>query len=307
SSVWVGTPLYILGETRNHRWSLVVTPEFIGWVQSKGIARTNEAFVNRWKEAAKKNLVAIIRSETAINDETGQFRFTAYVGSFFPAESESSGFRILLPVADMEQQALIKYGTLSTDTAVQMPLSATPQHFSEVMRGLIGRPYGWGGMYFYNDCSAELKYLLAPFGIWLPRHSSYQVYAGKMVDMSSAPRDQRLAYLMAKGHRFLTLVYIGGHIFLYVGNYPNPNDKDHGLFALSYQNMWGLSPNPPTRRAVIGKAVLFPLLLEYPEDGSLTSLVDKKFFQVSYLDELPNFVMKLQKVDLRMLMSEVLE
>ncbi len=302
SSVWAGTPLYILCETRDHRWSLVLTPEFIGWVKTTGLARTSESFITTWKTAAKKNLAAITRSEIPLVDEEGQFRLTAYIGSFFPAEAGASEFKLLLPVADTHRNAQIIHGNLSSENAVLMPLLPTPQHFSQVMSSLIGRPYGWGGIYFYNDCSAELKNLLTPFGIWLPRHSSDQVYAGKLIDMSAAPTSQRLSYLMGNGHPFLTLVYIGGHVLLYVGNYPNPNDKDHTTMALSYQNMWGLSPNPPNRRAVVGKAVLFPLLLQYPEDSSLVSLAGKKYFQVAYLDELPNYQIKLESIDLKALM-----
>lgn len=303
SSIWGGTPLYILCETRDHRWSLVITPEFIGWVKSTGLARADENFISTWKTAAKKNLAAITHSETPLVDETGQFRLTAYVGAFFPGEPGPSEFKLMVPVADAEHHALIKYSHVPTEAAVLMPLTATPQHFSQIMSTLIGRPYGWGGMYFYNDCSAELKNLLTPFGIWLPRHSSDQVYAGKLVDMSAAPANQRLAYLTGNGHPFLTLIYIGGHIMLYIGNYPNPNDKDHAAIALTYQDMWGLSPNPPTRRAVVGKAVLFPLLLQYPEDKSLTSLASKKYFQVAYLDQLPNYQIKLETIDLKALMN----
>ena len=162
----------------------------------------------------------------------------------------------------------------------------------EYIQNLISRPYGWGGMYFYNDCSAELKSLLTPFGIWLPRHSSYQVTVGKMVDMSAASPEKRLAYLMEKGQGFLTIIYIGGHVMLYIGD------------GMTYQNIWGLSPKPATRRAVIGKSVLLPLLLQYPEDTTLISLANKKFFQVSFLNEFPEstILLKANRVDLKSLM-----
>ncbi len=90
-------------------------------------------------------------------------------------------------------------------------------------------------MYFYNDCSAELKSLFTPFGVWLPRHSSAQVYAGKMLDMSKDNEEQRLTYLIEKAHQLITLVYIGGHIVLFIGNYPNPNGPYHTTMAMTYQ------------------------------------------------------------------------
>jgi cell wall-associated NlpC family hydrolase len=304
SAVWVGTPVYIIGETRDHVWMLVVTPEYIAWVKSRGIARTNNTFVNTWSFAAKNKLAAITRQKTSILDENRTFLFTAYMGSVFPVNTMFSNLQLMVPVADINHNAIIKNSVVSSNEAVLMPLTATPHHFSNIMNALIDRPYGWGGMYLYNDCSSELKSLFTPFGIWLPRYSGDQGDAGKIVDMSSESPSNRLSYLMENGQPFLTIIYIGGHVFLYMGNYSNPH-HDSSKMAMTYQNMWGLKPNPDVRRAVIGKSVLFPLLLQYPEDESLVSLANKKYFHVIYLNELPhaNLFLKERAVNLPSLMN----
>lgn len=303
SSLWAGTPVYIVGETRDHVWMLVLTPDYIGWVKSNGIARVDDAFISTWINAAKNKLMAITHTETSLINRKNKFLFLAYVGSVFPKNPQSTDMEIMVPVADTNQHAAIEYAQVSNHDVVVMPLTATPHHFSDIMSTLIGRPYGWGNMYFYNDCSAELKNLFTPFGIWLPRHSADQVTAGMLVDMSDASKEQRLSYLMENGQRFMTIIYIGGHIVLYIGNYPNPKQPS-SLMAMTYQDMWGLSPHPSIRRAVIGKAVLFPMLLQYPEDKSLISLADKKYFQVSYLNQLPNsgILMQEKVMDLKSLM-----
>jgi cell wall-associated NlpC family hydrolase len=296
SSLWAGTPVYIIGESRDHSWMLVVTPDFMGWVKSNGIAKVDEAFVVEWKRAAKNKLVAITQTKTSIVDNRGKFLLTSYVGSVFPGDADLDGIRIRVPVADANRNAVIKHVRLSFQQAAIMPVAATPHNFSIIMRTLAGRPYGWGGMYFYNDCSSELKSLFTPFGIWLPRHSSDQMTAGKMVDMSSASSEKRLSYLKENGHRFLTIVYIGGHVLLHIGNYSNT--------VMTYQNMWGLSPNPPNRRAVVGGSVFFPMLLQYPEDTELVSHAAKKTFQMAWLDEIPvsQSMIKEDVIDIRSLM-----
>lgn len=294
SALWVGTPVYIIGETKDHAWSLVVTPDYIAWVKSNGIARTDSTFVKTWTEAAKNHLAAITRTETSLTDNNGNFLYLTFIGSLFPAHPSNNNLQLLVPDKDRNHHAIVKMATVSSNDAVLLPLSATPHHFAEIMNTLIGRTYGWGSMYLYNDCSAELKSVLTPFGIWLPRHSSDQVTVGKMVDMSASTAEERLAYLMQHGLRFITLVYIGGHVVMYIGNYPN-SYANSSLMAMTYQNIWGLSPNPPDRRAVIGKSVLFPMLLQYPEDTSLVSLAGKKYFQVSFLNQLPDDT-KLTKV-----------
>ncbi|MES2203688.1 MAG: SH3 domain-containing protein [Pseudomonadota bacterium] len=288
SALWAGTPVYIVMETKDHAWTLICSPAFIGWVHSNGIARVNAKFVNTWTEAAKKNLVAITQTETALLNANEKFLLTSYVGSVFPASKKTNtDFKLMIPVTDSDHFAKIETAYVSSQNATLMPMQLTPHNVATILSTLIGRTYGWGNMYFYNDCSAELKNLFTPFGIWLPRHSSNQPNAGKMVDMSAASPKERIEFLKKTGQPLLTIVYIGGHIFLYVGNYPNPHDPSHTL-VITYQNVWGLAPKPANRRAVIGKSVFFPLLLSYPEDRSLSSLADKKYFQIGYLNEMPD-------------------
>jgi hypothetical protein len=327
SAIWAGTPLYVLGKTRDQAWSLVVTPDFIGWVKSGGIAHANNAFIKTWTQAAAKQLIAITKTKTSIVDMNGTYRFSAYVGTFFPGMTISSSgkktilkkanvkpktdtkpnaivrYKVMIPETDLKQDAIIRYAELSSDNATTIPLAPTPHNFSLIMQTLLGRPYGWGNAYFYNDCSSELKNLFLPFGIWLPRHSSEQVRAGKMVDLSGDTPLHRINYLAEHGRPFSTLVYIDGHIFLFIGNFQNPNSAKHEWVPMTFQNMWGLRPHPSTRRAIIGKSVIFPLLLQYPEDSTLVSQAGKTSFQVSQLDEEVSNLLKLEIINLRELIQ----
>jgi len=303
SVLWAGTPAYVITETVDHAWSLVLTPNFIAWVQSHGLARVDDGFVKKWQTFSKNKLIAITHTKTSIIDKKGRFLFSAYVGSVFP--SENSMTEIMVPIADAEHNAIMQKVSVPAENVTEMPLPATKHNFANIMQTLIGRPYGWGGMYFYNDCSAELKSLFTPFAIWLPAHSSDQIKEGQWVDMSSAPVEQRLAYLMQNGKPFLTVIYIGGHVVLYIGNYSNPNSADHAMMAMTYQNIWGLRPSSGDKRSVIGQAVLFPMLLQYPEDTRLVSLAAKPYFQVAYLNNLPsvNYLKQTPFIDLKALMS----
>jgi cell wall-associated NlpC family hydrolase len=300
SALWAGTPVYILGESADHVWSLVLTPSFIAWVKSNGVARVSDQFVNQWQAAAKNELAAIVKTATNIRAPHGQHPFLAYVGTVFPVAMQSPALlKLMIPVKNNGGQADIDYANVSTQNAVIMPWAATPHHIAQVMATLQGRPYGWGNSYFYNDCSSELKSLYTPFAIWLPRHSSQQVKQGVRVDKSADSMKQRLNYLMQNGHKLMTIVYIEGHVFMYLGTYPNPHSP-HSKMAMSYQDIWGLAPHDRSRRAIIGQSVLFPLLPTYPEDSTLASLASKPYFQISYLDEIP--VPTIHKIEMRMLM-----
>jgi len=294
STIWAGTPLYILTTTRDQSWALVLTPTFLAWIEMNKIARVSDAFVHQWQKAAQKKLFALQRTEVPLIDQKNQlFRFMGYIGMVFPGQAKNSGaVSLWIPVRNTQGQAEIHHAKLNANAVVNMPWLVTRHHVVNLMRELLGRPYGWGGLYFYSDCASELKNLYTPFGIWLPLHSSEQVNPEVApiheIDLSASSMDDRLQFLIQQGHPFMTIIYIGGHVMLYLGDYANPQ-KPSVSVPLTYQDMWALKPKnvipSADHRAVVGQSVLFPLLRYFPEDFSLASQADKKHFQLAYLDQ----------------------
>lgn len=283
SAIWAGTPLYILGTTKDRAWTLVISPDFVTWVKSSGIARTSPAFIKTWKGAALKKSIAITHTQTSMMDSNNIFRFYAYVGSFFPGTTQSEKFKVMIPIANTNREAIIRYALVSKQNATEMPLSATPKHFSHIMSTLIGRPYGWGNLYFLNDCSSELKSLYTPFGIWLPRHSSDQLNEGKITDLSSLSPKKRIAYVMQNAQPLTTIIYVPGHIVMYFGSYPNPKSSKHEILPMTFQDKWGFYTIEGDSRSVLGKSVLFPLTEYYPEDTKLITQAQESTFIMSAL------------------------
>lgn len=292
SSIFIGTPIYVINQTKDKRWSLVITPDFIVWVESDGIAYTNDNFIEKWKSVAKEKLAAIIQTDTALVNQQGRYLATAYIGALFPARSAIMEKLILsVPIADKDGNALLSDVVVHSTQAAYIPIKPSPKNFAQLINSLKGRPYGWGGLSYYNDCSAELKCLFLPFGIWLPRQSYDQIKTTAVVDLSVATPTERLTYLIEHGKPFFTIMYIKGHIFLYLGNFQQVSQKLPTV--MSYQNVWGLANITGDKISIIGEAVFLPLLLNYPEDPSLNSLLSRDTFQVSHLNQLPKGYPKL--------------
>ncbi len=293
STVWAGTPLYILGETQGKAWILVQTPDLQAWIPRSDVATVDDNFISQWTKAANKKLIAITNTQTPIIDqENNLFWNSGYLGMVFPGEENNQAWKIMIPVRDEQGNAKIHFSEISQEHGKKMPVLTTPQEFIGLMQKLIGRTYGWGGLYANNDCASELKNLMTPFGIWIPMHSSDQVnpkaYTVNVVDLSNENPEARLKYLKEHGRPFTTILYVGGHVVLYLGTYPNPDDPKHQPVALTFQNVWALKPfNPPTgkdRRAIIGGSVLLPILSAYPEDLGLASDAGLKYFQLGILN-----------------------
>ncbi len=286
--LWIGLPTYVVGETQDKAWQFVILADVAGWVETDAVATVDSSFISRWDQVARHQLLAITKTETTLEDDTQQFLSKLYVGTVLPViDITSNTWKIDVPFRDAHGSAHIRFGKIQKNDAVLMPLLATPQHFAQLFKTLQQRPYGWGGLNFYNDCSLELRNLFTPFGIALPYFSGHILNAGKSVDLTSQSPQERLNFLMQQGHPLMTVVHISGHVFLYLGNHPDPKNKQHTLMAMTYQNVWGLryQHNNQSGRAVIGQSVFFPLLLAYPEDVTLTSHLANKQFEMVYLDK----------------------
>lgn len=285
SAVRPGTPLYVLGSSADGAWRYVQTPDLQGWVQSDHVGMVDDAFVLAWRAAASKMWGAVIAASAPVSDTQGTFRFNAPAGSLLPLQAASAGsasantWNVLVPARDIDGRAVIRTATLDASQIAPLPLAATPRHLAMLLKNLIGRPYGWGNAGFYNDCSSELQSIFAAFGVWLPRHSSTQMSAGRMTDLSDASPTERLDYLAHHGVPMRTLIYIGGHVMLYLGN----TTRDGKRVPVVYQDVWGLRPADNSRRAVIGGSVILPLLAHIPEDPSLESLAGTSTFQISII------------------------
>jgi hypothetical protein len=287
--VWAGTPVYILQETRDGAWAKVQTPDCHGWIPSQALARVGPAFLAAWRQAvAQRGLTAVVATGVPVTDRHGVVRFQTYVGAAFPSGADEGGRSgILIPGRDPGTgMAMAETGFLPPGAGAGQPWACTPRHMAQLWKTLLGRPYGWGNLGFDNDCSGELKAFFTPFGLWLPRHSSEQIRSGWSTDLSGLDLAARIQQVRALGHPGLSLLWLEGHIMLYLGplDYRTADGRAAKGF-MTYQNLWGLRPTTgPAYRKIVGGSVLFPVLDRYPEAPELDSLANKRRLVLAHLD-----------------------
>ncbi len=256
SVVWAGTPVRILQKSKDGAWEFVLTPAVSGWVQTNKLAIADQKFVLRWRTS---KFAALIARKFSVTDAKSIYRFDAYMGSIFPYEKAAKKmFAINIPVKDVNDQARYVTAYVPGNIIQPMPWLPTAKHFAMAIHQLLGSHYGWGGVYFYGDCSSTLKSIFTPFGIWLPRNSQSQSYIAKRESLAKLDPMARKAAILKYGKPFTTLISIKGHIMLYVGEYKGE--------IMTFQNVWGfvtMSRTGKWGRDVLGSAVLLPLKLSF--------------------------------------------
>ena len=254
SAIAANTPIFVSHLSRDRDWALAVSHDGTGWVPAVDIVSIDQNFVITWENAP---LIAITKDEVPLSDQDGVFRFKASIGSLFPKVGEDAEpFQILIAVADENRKGLIKKVSLSKKQGVIKPYRLSSSNLAALANDLLHKPYGWGGIYGNRDCSATLKDLFAPFGIWLPRDSKDQAAQGTFVSLKGLPPKEKEKTILRDGIPFLTLIWMKGHIMLYIGNYRGK--------AVVFHNLWGVRTKDPRGRdgrKVIGQSVISTLYL----------------------------------------------
>jgi hypothetical protein len=269
SSLFLGTPLYASHVSADGLWLFVESPIASGWVPADDVAPADAAFMARYRT---ERLAAILRDELPLATETGIIGRT-HVGAVYPLHKEHAhGVTVLAPIRDARGQAAIVTAKFSPEQAGVKPLPLNPTALARVGNQMMGQPYGWGGLYAWRDCSSTTRDLFAPFGIWLPRNSTAQSRSGSFIPLGDMDDADKERLIKASGVPFMTLLWMRGHIMLYLGQYRNEN--------VVFHNIWGLrvvAEGDDDARHVLGRAVVSGLRLgrELPGLKDGTTLLER--------------------------------
>jgi cell wall-associated NlpC family hydrolase len=232
SAVTVNTPVFVSHVTRDRAWVFAETGYYFGWIPAEDAAPVDNAFMKSWESG---RYAVVIRDKTPLCDAQGHFLFQAPLGAIFPkVRDDEGGLDILTAVMDEDRRAVLKKVAVSRGSAAPKPLAMTTENMAGVANELVNEPYGWGGVHGNRDCSAMVRDLFAPFGIWLPRNSAQQAQqGGRFFDLSELPAEEKERVILTQGLPYLTLLWRKGHIMLYIGPYQGE--------PLVFHNMWGVS------------------------------------------------------------------
>lgn len=243
----VGTPLFIAHVSRDRQWYYVECSVAAGWVDANDVALVDAAFRARYENG---NYAAILRDNVPL---PGSQNARGDIGTILPlagTASQPGMVDLLVPIREGRLAGTARV-TVPLSLAARKPLPMTPAAVAQLGNEMMGQRYGWGGMFGDRDCSALTRDLMAPFGVWLGRNSSSQGRAGIIIPLDGLSTREKERRLLQDGVPFLSLVWMRGHIMLYVGEYK-------GRPAI-FHNLWGLrviNGDDDNERFVVGRAVV---------------------------------------------------
>ena len=246
SSIKINTPLFVSHFSQDRAWVFVESNFATGWLSIKDIAFIDDVLIKKFKSGtyfvATKDNFPIYKN--------GVFIDYIKMGTIFPLRKNK--FVTINKSANL--QGYLSYVKISDTYVQKKPLKFTQNNINKISNSIIAEPYGWGGLMNNRDCSAFTKDFFTPFGIYLKRNSFGQTQLGKYLELKDLSLKQKKEQILKNGIPFLTLIYLKGHIMLYIGQ------KDGE--PLVFHNVWGvktLEDNGEAGRFIIGRAVITTL------------------------------------------------
>ncbi|HOJ50068.1 MAG TPA: SH3 domain-containing protein [Spirochaetota bacterium] len=248
------TPLKILHMTEDKEWAFVIGIFGQGWVKTNDIAFVNKDIIN--KIVTHKEWIVIIRDDVTIKlEEKNLFLYKVNIGAIFPLIKEKeTNFVVKVIVSNEYREGVEKEVLIPKNVSNRGFMELKKGNIAKIINNMIGKPYSWGGLYGNRDCSGLVKDLFSVFGIYFPRFSYHQFQTGIYFTIDNLPLELKEEIIKKNGFPFFTLIWMPGHIAIYIGEFENK--------IVIFHSLWGIKTikdDNTESRKIIGKAVITTL------------------------------------------------
>ena len=247
SGIKINTPIKISHFSKDRQWVFAQSGFASGWIHVDAVATVSPQIKNTFMRSslyiAKKDNFPLYRS--------GIFRENIKLGTVIP-KSHLGNFFVLNRSDDLS--GYIQTVSIDKTDIAKFPLPMDKINVKSAIDQLISEEYGWGELFYKRDCSAMTRDYFSLFGIYLGRNSYTQTKLGEYIDIQSLTPQEKKEAIMDKAVPFLSLIYLRGHIMLYLG-------IENGE-PIVFHNFWGVTTVDSLSkegRLIVGKAAITSL------------------------------------------------
>ncbi|MFP6285810.1 SH3 domain-containing protein [Helicobacter pylori] len=293
SLIFQGTPVLVTHFNLDKTYAHIQSSFVYGWIKVSDLAYMRDKDIELLTKL--KNYVMPIKDKIPLYTDYGGFYTNARVGELFalipqsqktPQKSQKKELKAYGFLRDTKGYATLQSVILDEKDFFVFPKAFNSENMAYFIDTMLGQKYGWGGLLGNRDCSAFTRDSFANFGILLPRNSYAQSrYANNYVDLSSMKAKEKEDYILKNATPFGTLIYLKGHIMLYLGTYNHQAIVAHSIWSVQTQKHF------KTLSHKIGGVVITSLWLAEEHNGAFSKkklLIDR----VLGMSDLKDFVNK---------------
>ncbi len=231
SSYDVGTPVAVVHVSADKQWYYVFSAIAQGWVRADDVAIGDVKKISDYAQSQDFVVATVPKADIFLNQQKTMFHDYVRMGARLPlVGKDQDSFVVRVPVFDSENKLMIVDGYVRAGHFHQGYLAYTAENILSQAFAMLNQPYGWGGMYGEQDCSAFLDEVFGTVGIILPRDSKDQALVGQELSLfkptlKDIDRVKAFDGVLAGS----TVLTMKGHIMLYVGSV---NKKPYAIHAV---------------------------------------------------------------------------
>ena len=232
SALFPGDPVVIAHASADGRWLFVVSMRYAAWVQASAIAEGDKASVLGYGTRVPYRVITGAKPRTVFTREEPRLsELQLDMGLRLPLDGVAqdrsangqyayTSWILDLPVRNADGHLGFAPALLqkNVDSAADY-LPLTRENLIRQSFKFLGERYGWGHSYNGRDCSGFVSEVYRSMGVQLPRNTSDQsvspVFARTHFEPGTS-RETRMAAVAAM--EVGDLIYIPGHVMMYVGN-----------------------------------------------------------------------------------------
>lgn len=255
SQINYNTPVKVMHCSQSRRWAFIVSGHLFGWVKMSQLAKVKTCDQSIWLAATDWRIM--IEDDYDVKEKK-EWLFRTRIGQIFPKSPKG----IACVTRMMSGYAKIIYCQIPDAYHHPFPYVMNHDNWFNLIRKLLAKPYGWGDIYGMRDCSRLIVDLWSCFGIWLPRLSGDQARLSTVITIPPKV-DNRLSWIRDNGHPGETILYMPGHVVLYMGEVDNE--------PIIFQSIWG----PKNSGYWIGESALMSLSFDKSLGEHYTTFLDR--------------------------------
>jgi len=254
SGLFPGDEVAILHTSLDKQWYLVQAYNYLAWMPKADVAIGEKSDILAFKN--NKTFLVITGSKVLTNHipehpvlsnlqlEMGirlpLAKRTEYNHQLY-GQNPFANYVVKLPIKNSKGKLEFSLALIprSEDVSVGY-LPFTKQNLVEQSFKFLGERYGWGHDYNGRDCTGFVGEIYRSFGFMMPRNSGQQGKSsyGKNIRFSkNSSKIEKLA--MLKNMQVGDLIYIPGHVMMYLGEENGEPYVIHDVNSLAYLNQKG--------------------------------------------------------------------
>ena len=219
SSLDIGTPVAVVHQSLDKQWLYVLSSDSDGWVKAANVAIGDMKAVQDYTTAQGFAVVTAPKADIFSDKNKTQWMEYARMGTrLFVADIGPDTVEVRVPARGKEGQLTFVSAYMDAEDVRTEYLPFTPRTIIKQALRMLNSPYGWGGMYGEQDCSAFMQEVFATVGVHLPRDSKDQSAIGQEIAAFDAKiLEKEKLDPLSKAMAGITLLSMKGHIMLYLG------------------------------------------------------------------------------------------